>query len=415
MAQNLGSHKERLKIHMKILFVAPGDSLHTSRWISRVKANDIDCIFYDLTNEELMYPLSLSKIYRLKIKRLDFKKNSFMAHFSVLGNLLQSICLPFLHYSRLRRIINDEKPDLIHLHWLFHAGALATSFIRGVPIIATPWGSDLLTPEYKNQHSFFDKLKHKYVIRRVVKKSHAFCCDAKHMKELLVSFGADAELIQIIYFGTDINLFSPAKKLKTFWNQFGLKPGPIKVLSNRVLADMYDIETFIRASALVHENITDVDFIIAGSGPKVDFLKQYAAVEGTKKGITFTGRLNNEDFSTATSSCDIYVSTSPTDGGIAASVAEAMSASVPVILTDFGDNPYWLKNQTAGYIFQVGNEQELAERIIVLAKNDKLRKEMGKKGRDVISTENNSVMEVEKVLKLYRSQVLAKNAKEKLA
>jgi glycosyltransferase involved in cell wall biosynthesis len=388
---------------MKILFIAPGDSLHTSRWIERVKARGIDCIYYDMTSEDLMHPLSVSGIYRLKGDSIGKHAQALFKKFGPFGKILESILLTLSHYKEIRTIVASEKPDLIHLHWLFHAAALATSFIKGVPIISTPWGSDLLTPEYKVTSKLLDKFKHKYVVSRVIKNSQAFCCDAPHMKELLISFGAESNTIQIIYFGTDVNLFSPTNRNLTFWEKFGLKNDRLKVLSNRVLADMYDIETFIRASAIVHDSIGNVDFLIAGGGPKSDSLKEYAKVNGTKKGITFTGRLNDEDFSSATSSCDIYVSTSPTDGGIAASVAEAMSASVPVVITDFGDNAYWLKDQTAGFIFQIGNEHELAELIIRLAKDEKQRKNMGRKGRDVILEENNSVIEVEKILKLYFS------------
>jgi glycosyltransferase involved in cell wall biosynthesis len=118
--------------------------------------------------------------------------------------------------------------------------------------------------------------------------------------------------------------------------------------------------------------------------------------------------LNDEDFSRATTSCDIYVSTSPTDGGIAASVAEAMAASVPVLITNFGDNAYWLKDQTAGFIFEIGNENELAELILKLATDKEKRKEMGQKGREVILQENNSKIELEKILELYNFVVRTK-------
>lgn len=393
---------------MKVLFIAPGDSLHTSRWIERVKAQGIDCIFYDMTSEALMHPISASRIYRVKNNRTYSIVDKLILISGPLGELVRSFILTFKHYKSIKGIIKSEKPDLIHLHWLFHATALATSFIRDTPIISTPWGSDLLTPEYRKVGNVFDKLKHKFVIKRVVKNSKAFCCDAKHMKESLISNGAEAKSIQIIYFGTDVDLFSPSRRDPFFWKQFGLEADSIKVLSNRVLANMYDIETFIKASVIVGNNFSGADFVIAGGGPQADSLKKFAESEGTFNGITFTGRLNDEDFSKATASCDIYVSTSPTDGGIAASVAEAMAASVPVLITNFGDNGYWLKDQTAGFIFEIGNENELAELILKLATDKEKRKEMGQKGREVILQENNSKIEIEKILELYNFVVRTK-------
>ena len=39
---------------------------------------------------------------------------------------------------------------------------------------------------------------------------------------------------------------------------------------------------------------------------------------------------------------DIYVSTSLSDGGLAASTAEAMACELPVIITNFGVNSKWI-------------------------------------------------------------------------
>ena len=392
---------------MKILFIAPGDSLHTSRWVERVKDRGVECIYYDITDKSEMHPIDVAKIFRLEDRRANGYVGLFLKKIGFVGTLFASFLLTFKHYQKIQEIIANEKPDLLHLHWLFHSASLATSFIKSVPVISTPWGSDLLTPEYKVNGSKFDKLKHKFVIQRVVKNSVAFCCDAPHIKDLLIGYGAFANSIQIIYFGTDVEVFSPSRRDPSFWEQFGLEKKSIKVLSNRVLANMYDIETLVRASKIVHKTAGNIDFVIAGGGPQAASLKEYAKSEGTEKGVTFTGRLSNEDFAKATSSCDIYVSTSPTDGGIAASVAEAMSAAVPVVITDFGDNSFWLKNETAGYIFQIGNEYQLSELILKLASDEKMREEKGEIGRRVILKENNSIIEVEKIVELYKSVVSA--------
>jgi len=399
--------KGRLRSQMKILFIAPGDSLHTSRWIERVAREGIECVFFDMTEESIMHPLGLSKIFRLKKQSYSHFLDYFFRFLGPVGMIYFNLGLVFKYYKEINKVIKSEKPDLIHLHWLFHAASLATSFIKNVPIISTPWGSDLLTPEYKQSSGLLDKVKHKYVVRRVIRKTFAFCCDAPHMREKLVEFGANVKDIQIIYFGTDVNTFSSENRNSKFWEKFGLEDSSLKILSNRVLADMYDIETFIRASKIVNEKEPHVDFVIAGGGPQSDKLKSYAESFGSKKGITFTGRLNDHDFAMATNSCDIYVSTSPTDGGIAASVAEAMSAEIPVIITDFGDNQSWLRNQTAGYIFAIGDSEKLAELIFKFISSQTLRKTMGRAGRSIIIKDNNSAVEIVKIVTLYNQVVFA--------
>ena len=388
---------------MKVLFIAPGDALHTARWIERVQREGFDCIFYDMTKRDLMQKLALDKIYRLEIGTTLSKCIRILETLGSVGSILIGLIQTLAHFVSLRTILKNEKPDLVHIHWLYHPAAFAMTYFRGIPIISTPWGSDLLTPEYKRVYKTLNLVKHKFIVTRVVKKSTSYCCDAPHMKNELIKFGAGTKKIHLIYFGTDVQVFAPSQMDRSFWAKYGLEKDSIKVLSNRVLANMYDIETFIRACRIVQNSRGNVDFIIAGSGPQYDSLFEYATTNGPTKQITFTGRLNDKDFSVATASSDIYVSTSPTDGGIAASVAEAMSCGKPVVVTNFGDNPKWLRNETAGYIFQAGDEQQLASSIISLIDNPDLRGKMGVIGRSIIMEKNNSAIEVKKIVTLYKS------------
>lgn len=387
---------------MKILFIAPGDSLHTSRWIERVKAQGFECVFYDMTSKSVMHPIDVDSVYHLS----DFFRENLMDkksnRISSLTRWINPFTLSVKHFISLKRVVKVESPDLIHIHWLFHAAALGAVLFRKIPIISTPWGSDLLTPEYKVSSGKFERLKHKFVVKTVIRRSLAFCCDAPHMKELLVTFGAKPNSIEIIYFGTDVEVFNPLNRSNEFWSKFEMPKQTLKVLSNRVLANMYDIETFIRASRIVNDQNSEIDFVIAGGGPQSDSLKEYARTYGSQNGIVFTGRLSNEDFASATNSCDIYVSTSPTDGGIAASVAEAMSSAIPVVITDFGDNSAWLRDETAGYIFKIGDESQLAHLILKLAMNKEIRHSLGQVGRSVILKHNNSIIEVRKISDLYK-------------
>jgi glycosyltransferase involved in cell wall biosynthesis len=388
---------------VKVLFIAPGDALHTARWIERVQGEGFECVFYDMTKRDVMQKLALNRIYRLEIGTTLTKYIRILETLGSVGSILIGLIQTLAHFVSLRTVFKNEKPDLVHIHWLYHPAAFAMTFFRRVTIISTPWGSDLLTPEYKRVFKTLNFVKHKFIVTRVVKKSTSYCCDAPHMKNELIKLGADTKKINLIYFGTDVEVFAPSKMDRSFWLKYGLDRDSIKVLSNRVLANMYDIETFIRACRIVQNSRGNVDFIVAGSGPQYDSLFEYAITNGPTKQITFTGRLNDNDFSVATASSDIYVSTSPTDGGIAASVAEAMSCEKPVVITNFGDNPEWLRNETAGYIFQAGDERQLASSIISLIDNPDLRRKMGVIGRNIIMEKNNSAIEVKKIVTLYNS------------
>ena len=50
---------------------------------------------------------------------------------------------------------------------------------------------------------------------------------------------------------------------------------------------------------------------------------------------------------------DIYVSTALSDGGLAASIAEAMAFERLVIVSDNSDNKLWVKNKKNGFLFEL--------------------------------------------------------------
>ena len=387
---------------MKVLIIAPGDSLHAKRWIERLHSHGVSCIFLDMTSEESCHPLPNINVYRtLHGKNHKVIMNLF-SHFPLIGKLIEWLWEMVITIKLLRRVILEESPDLINLHWLFHPAANGVAINSKIPIVSTPWGSDLLVPEYQGRgiKSLF-RLFHKFAVKNVIKNSEFFCCDAPHMKESLMEMGASEAQIEIIYFGTDVKLFSPNLQDFNIRRHLGFPDNSLLVLSNRQLAEVYDIPTLFYAFAEAVKLDARLRLVIAGGGSLREFLGNLAIELKVENYVHFTGRLSDADFAIATASADIYVSTSPTDGGIAASVAEAMACEVPVIITRFGDNEKWVKEETAGLLFASGDFQELSKCITILAGNPEFRRELGKRGREVILIENNSEIEFLKIIALY--------------
>ena len=102
---------------------------------------------------------------------------------------------------------------------------------------------------------------------------------------------------------------------------------------------------------------------------------------------------------------DVYVSTSLSDAGIAASTAEAMACGLPVIVTDVADNKKWIDNGVNGFVVPVKDPKSLAEKIIYLLQNEDIRKKFGKINRKIIEERNNYYKEMEKMEDIYKELV----------
>jgi glycosyltransferase involved in cell wall biosynthesis len=378
---------------VKILYLAPSNSIHTKRWLERASKSGIDVYLYDQIIG-LDDPGPNNSRYCLPDRRIYRSLWIF-----------SPIVIFFGHYFYLKKILRDTKFDLIHGHWLFDVSMLAATFQPNLKMIITPWGSDV---QYNPKNSKLRAIKiwvNKLIIKRLAHKSIAVCCDSEVQAQILLKAGSTRDKINIIYFGTDINIFKPENRDMTLRSKYGAEEENILVISNRSHEEVYDLPTFILAAKLAYIDNPKLRYVLAGSGSLTDALKQKISELDMEDYFYLPGRMSDEEFASSTASCDVYVSTSKSDGGLAASTAEAMACGLPVLISNFGENANWLRNESAGYTFGIGDPIKLAELITKLSFDSDLRRQMGIKGRDIIKKDNNATVEWNKVLGLYRSLV----------
>ena len=97
---------------------------------------------------------------------------------------------------------------------------------------------------------------------------------------------------------------------------------------------------------------------------------------------------------------DIFVCTSNSEGGPIA-LWEAMSMSIPVVSTKVGGAPQYIKNGFSGYLCNISDSKDIANKINKLMLNSKLRKKIGSRGRKIIQDNIDSVKITRKYEKLY--------------
>ena len=81
---------------------------------------------------------------------------------------------------------------------------------------------------------------------------------------------------------------------------------------------------------------------------------------------------------------DIFLSTSLFEG-MSNSVMEAMSFSLPIIATPAGDMEYLVKEGENGYLCEMRNPVQIANKLLLIIQDFELRKKMGEKSYQIIS------------------------------
>lgn len=358
--------------------------MHTLRWVERAKSVGFEVVLY---SQDGVIPESDFRIISKKFFGLTSNSNPLL-------NLYSEV-------RGLKRAIRLEKPDLIHLHWMLSPTAFALSFLANVRIVATPWGSDLLMTNEKAHWGRKQKFIFKVSMRRLIKRVKFFTCDADHLKERLIEFGAPEENIRIVYFGTDSETFSPSNRSLEHRNRWNLESKDVAIYSNRHFYPVYDIPTLIRAFSEVYKFFDNAILILGGDGPELKNLQNLVHELGIEASVVFLGSMTHEDFRKTVASCDIYVSTSTSDGGLASSVAEAMASGLPVVITEFGENVKWLEMERSGLSFPVGNIAELSNCLITLIEDQALRQRMGAAGRSTVINNLDPLAQTKILEKIY--------------
>jgi len=366
---------------VRICYLADASSVHTHRWVK---------YFAERGHEVHVISFENAQIEGTKVHFLNLPVRVKNAKFPL------KVALSIL---KMKPLIKRIKPDILHAHFVTNYGFFS-ALCSFNPLVITAWGSDVLVVPQARFISMIKKLIAKYTLR----KADLITCDAEHMKEALRRSGIAPEKITLIYFGVDTRKFSPGEKSEELRAKLGIYDSPT-VISLRNLEPLYDIETLIRSLPLVLKEVPESQFLIAGKGSEEEKLRELAESLGVSDNVKFIGFIQNDKLPQYLSTVDVYVSTSLSDAGIAASTAEAMACGLPVIVTDVADNKKWVDNGANGFAVPVRDPKSLAEKIIYLLRNEDVRKKFGKINRRIIKEKNDYYKEMEKMEDIYEALI----------
>lgn len=176
------------------------------------------------------------------------------------------------------------------------------------------------------------------------------------------------------------------------------KKKPVFIFLGRV-GDRKGTFDLIKAFAIVRKSI-DCELWIAGDG-EIDTAKSLASQSGISDSVTFFGWIDSAKRNELLSESNIYVLPSYNEGQ-PMSIAEAMSAGLPIISTLIGGIPDQVSEGVEGYLIKPGDIDSLAERMVRLASDNSLREQMGQRATTKFNEAFSPTIAIPKLRKIYR-------------
>jgi glycosyltransferase involved in cell wall biosynthesis len=273
--------------------------------------------------------------------------------------LLASFLNAFVREMRI--IIEEEKIDLIHSHWLLPAGVAARLALAGLglPFLLSVHGTDVRLLE---KLPFGNSLA-----RWVVKKVKLTLPVSSYLDDKLAKLG-DSSLPRTVLPmpASDVFLAPARKKLKK------------RVVAVGNLTPQKRIDVLIRALGILVKKNMPLELVLVGDGPERKQLEDL----GRKERVTvhFLGRKPHHELPGILKDAGVMVLPSVEEGfGIV--LVEAQLAGLAVIGTDAGGQREIIQHQKTGILTKPDDPAALAQAIKELYSNKEKTLKMAFKGQ----------------------------------
>lgn len=288
--------------------------------------------------------------------------------------------------------ISTKNIDLVYIR----QGSLSllpelSAFLTRRPVISELNG--IPAEETKRKPEMLVKLTIKTVEKLTYKFSDRFVAVTEGIADYLKNtHKIQKNKIDVINNGANIHLFKPLD-ISNCRDQLGINRNYKIVCFVGNLAPWQGVDYLIKAAPSVLTVCPDAQFLIVGDGLMKEEYMRLAKNLGVFDKFIFTGAVPYEDVPNYINASDVCVhfpfgKRNDRVGASSLKLFEYMACGKPIITSDISGIPKEIKHANAGILVRC-NLQEIADTIIKLLKDEKLRKEMGRNGRKCV-VENHS-------------------------
>lgn len=279
--------------------------------------------------------------------------------------------LDFGLYSRLKKIIQQTQPDIVHLHSRRGAdiwGALAARKMK-VPCI--------LSRRVDNPESQLT-VKLKYALYQHV------IAISEGIRQVLINEGLSPQKVTCVRSAVDAVPYLHAVDKAAFTKEFAL---PADALVLGVVAQLINRKGhryLIDAMPAILERFPNTQVLFFGKGPQQEELSKLITERQLSQHIHFAGF--RTDLPKWLGGLDVLVHPADMEG-LGVSLLQAAAAGVPVIASRAGGMPEAVADRQTGMLIDVGNVVQLTSSLLELLGDSDLRLQYGQAGRQRILNE----------------------------
>ncbi len=244
-------------------------------------------------------------------------------------------------------------------------------------VAAVHGGQDFIYNQYMILEEYIDK----------------FVCVSTDIKNEFVKRGVAQEKIEVVLLPVECKA-----KLNRSYSKADM---PLKIgYAGRLVVVQKRMDLFLKLIERLTEKEIDFEIEIAGDGNYRKNMEEYVFVHNIQDNVKFVGKLDKDELYEFWKRQDVCLNIADYEGR-SLSVLEAMAnGAVPVVTATSGVNDD-ITEGINGFIVELGNYQNMAEKLEFLYNNKHLLIEMGNSAHDEISKKSNMQKHYEEWNKIF--------------
>jgi glycosyltransferase involved in cell wall biosynthesis len=274
---------------------------------------------------------------------------------------------------KLKRRFRDLQAEVVHLHdSRSHAlGGLAARW-AGVPVVLAHKRTDRVPAG-----GWWSRRKYERWVDRVI-------CVSEASRRAALLGGVPADRLVLIHDSVDTDWFRPPADREQAKGALGYRPEDLLVVQVGRFCPAKGQRVLVEAAARVVQKLPAARFLLCGEGPEEKRLRARVQELALERAIRFEGF--REDVRPVLAAADVAAMPSRQEGlGVAA--LEAMAMAAPVVASRAGGLPEAVAEGETGLLVAPGDAGELAQGLLRLLADPRLRERMGKRGRERVERE----------------------------
>ncbi len=239
--------------------------------------------------------------------------------------------LAYMYLNHALSIVDEIKPDIIHVQGMFSAGILGkrAALKRHIPHILTYHTHLEGYAHYAGPLAFIVKPLLRWWTRYFSRHFDVIITPSPSMAKVLKKYGVKNDIVALPT-GIELKNYTPHEK-NALRKKLNFNPTSIYILSVGRLAEEKNVKRLLSDFGRIHVRQPNAKLLLAGDGPDRHVYETIVKAHGLENFVTFLGVVPHDRLIEYFVACDIFAFASLTDTqGIV--LIEAMASGTPAVV-----------------------------------------------------------------------------------